>query len=121
MSQENGIWERRRSAIFKIQRMVKIKDKDKGKATQCKTIIIEEDPPPAPPAAGKTTCGCDRGFVSRRIGSCCWSSAVLHCARLGSVHRGSAFDSVLWVALLPGCLFFNEMLSPTAFAFPVKF
>ena len=41
-------WERRRSAIFKNKRLVKIKDKDKGKAMPCKTIIIEEDPPPAP-------------------------------------------------------------------------
>ena len=48
VSQDNGIWERRRSAIFKNKRMVKIKDKDKGKAKPCKTIIAEEDPPPAP-------------------------------------------------------------------------
>ena len=48
-SHNSGIWERRRSAIFKKKRMVKIK----GKAKPCKTIIIEEDRPPAPPAAGK--------------------------------------------------------------------
>ena len=72
-----GIWERRRSVIFKNKRMVKIKDKDKdkGKAKQCKTIIIEEDPPPAPRATRKTTCRCDGAFVSRRI--------VLHCSRFG--------------------------------------
>ena len=46
VSQENGIWERRRSAIHK-KKMVKNKDKDKGKAKPCKTIIIEE---------GETTC-----------------------------------------------------------------
>ena len=50
VSNGNGIWERRRSAIFKGKRMVKIKDKDKGKAKPCKTIIIQEGPPPAPPA-----------------------------------------------------------------------
>ena len=53
VSNGSGIWERRRSAIFKNKRMVKIKDKDKGKAKPCKTIIIEEDPPPARPASGK--------------------------------------------------------------------
>ena len=49
VSEENGIWERRRSAIFKSKWMVNIKDKDKGKATPRKTIIIEEEPP----ASGK--------------------------------------------------------------------
>ena len=40
VSQDNGIWERRRSANFKNKRMVKIKDKDKGKAKPYKTITI---------------------------------------------------------------------------------
>ena len=49
----NGIWERRRSAIIKNKRMVKLKDKDKLKSKMCKTIIIEEEKPPAPPDSGK--------------------------------------------------------------------
>ena len=53
VSNGNGIGERRRSAIFKNRRMVKIEDKDKGKVKPCKTIIIQEDPPPALPASGK--------------------------------------------------------------------
>ena len=53
VSRDNGIWERRRNAIIKNVRMVKLKDKDKVKVKPCKTIIIEEEPPPAPPASGK--------------------------------------------------------------------
>ena len=47
VSRDNGIWERRRNAIIKNKRMVKLKDKDKVKVKPCKTIIIEEEPPPA--------------------------------------------------------------------------
>ena len=53
VGRDNGIWERRRNAIIKNTRMVKLKDKDKLKQKPCKTIIIEEEPPPAPPASGK--------------------------------------------------------------------
>ena len=53
MGRDNGIWERRRNAIIKNKRMVKLKDKDKLKVKPCKTIIIEEEPPPAPHASGK--------------------------------------------------------------------
>ena len=38
---ENGIWERRRNAIIKNKRMVKLKDKDKVKVKPFRTIIIE--------------------------------------------------------------------------------
>ena len=47
LGRDNGIWERRRSAIIKNKRMVKLKDTDKLKSKMCKTIIIEE---------GKTSC-----------------------------------------------------------------
>ena len=57
-----GIWERRRSAIFKNKRMVKIKDKDKGKAKPCKT---EEDPPPA---SGKQLAGLIARLSSEVLG-----------------------------------------------------
>ena len=53
VSGDNGIWERRRNAIIKNKRMVKLKDNDKLKVKPCKTIIIEEEPPPAPLASGK--------------------------------------------------------------------
>ena len=53
VSRDNGIWERRRNAIIKNQRMVKLTDKDKVKVKPCNTIVIEEEPPPAPPASGK--------------------------------------------------------------------
>ena len=49
VGRDNGIWERRRNAIIKNKRMVKLKDKDKLKVIPCKTIIIEEELPPAPP------------------------------------------------------------------------
>ena len=49
----NGIWERRRNAIIKNKRMVKLTDKDKLNWKPCKTNIIEEEPPPAPTASGK--------------------------------------------------------------------
>ena len=47
VGRDNGIWERRRSAIIKNKRMGKLKDKDKLKNKMCKTIIIEEEKPPA--------------------------------------------------------------------------
>ena len=53
VGRDNGIWERRRNAIIKNKRMVKLKDKDKLKSKPCKTIIIEEETPPAPPDSGK--------------------------------------------------------------------
>ena len=53
VGRDNGIWERRRNAIIKNKRMVKLKDKDKSKSKMCKTIIIEEEKPPAPPDSGK--------------------------------------------------------------------
>ena len=53
VGRDNGIWERRRNAIIKNKRMVKLKDKDKLKVKPCKTIIIEEEPPPAPLDSGK--------------------------------------------------------------------
>ena len=53
VGRDNGIWERRRNAIIKNKRMVKLKDKDKLKSKMCKTIIIEEEKPPAPPDSGK--------------------------------------------------------------------
>ena len=53
VGRDNGIWERRRSAIIKNKRMVKLKDKDKLKSKMCKTIVIEEEKPPAPPDSGK--------------------------------------------------------------------
>ena len=53
VGRNNGIWERRRSAIIKDKRLVKLKDKDKLKNKKCKTIIIEEEKPPAPPDSGK--------------------------------------------------------------------
>ena len=51
VSRDNGIWERCRNAITKIEMMVKLKDK--VKVTPFKTIIIEEEPPPAPQASRK--------------------------------------------------------------------
>ena len=45
VSRDNGIWERRRNAIIRNKRMVKLKDKDKLK--------VKPEPPPAPPASGK--------------------------------------------------------------------
>ena len=53
MSRDNGVWERRRNAIVKNKRMVKLKDKEKVKVKPCKTVIIEEEPPPAPQDSGK--------------------------------------------------------------------
>ena len=53
VGRENGIWERRRNAIIKNKKMVKLKDKDKLKVKPCKTIIIEEEPPAGPPDSGK--------------------------------------------------------------------
>ena len=53
VGRDNGIWERRRNAIIKNKRMVKLKDKDILRSKPCKTVIIEEEPPPAPPASGK--------------------------------------------------------------------
>ena len=53
VSRVYGIWERRRHAIIKNKRMVKVEDKDKVKVKPCKTFFIEEEPPPAPPASGK--------------------------------------------------------------------
>ena len=35
VSQDNGMWERRRCAIFNNKSIVKIKDKAKGKAKPC--------------------------------------------------------------------------------------
>ena len=65
VSRDNGIWERRRIAIFKNKRMVKLKDKDKLKVKLCKTIIIEEEPPPAP-CFWETSCGSYCAAVSGR-------------------------------------------------------
>ena len=53
VGRDNGIWERRRNAIIKNKKMVKLNDKDKLKVKPSKTIIIEEDPPPVPPDSGK--------------------------------------------------------------------
>ena len=53
VGRDNCIWERRRNAIVKNKRMVKLKDKDKLRSKLCKTIIIEEEKPPAPPDSGK--------------------------------------------------------------------
>ena len=39
VGRDNGIWERRRNAIIKNKRMVKLKDKDKLKNKSCKTVI----------------------------------------------------------------------------------
>ena len=50
----NGIWERRRSGVIKKGKLLKYKEK--AKAKQNKSIIIEEEgevPPPGPPVAGK--------------------------------------------------------------------
>ena len=52
VSRDNGTWERRRSAIVKNKRMVKLEDMDNVKVKPCKTIIIEEEPPPAPQLLG---------------------------------------------------------------------
>ena len=54
MSRSNGIWERRRSGVIKKGKLVK--NKERAKAKQRKSIIIEEEdecPPPGPPVAGK--------------------------------------------------------------------
>ena len=53
VGRDDGTWERRRNAIIKNKRMVKLKDKDKLKVKPCKTLIIEEEPAPAP----QTSCG----------------------------------------------------------------
>ena len=37
VGRDNGIWERRRNAIIKNKKMVKLKDKDKLKVKPCKT------------------------------------------------------------------------------------
>ena len=53
-SRSNGIWERRCSGVIKKGKLVK--NKERAKAKQSKTIIIEEEnecPPLGPPAAGK--------------------------------------------------------------------
>ena len=50
----NGIWERRRSGVIKKGKL--IKNKEKAKAKQNKSVIIEEEgecPPPGPPVARK--------------------------------------------------------------------
>ena len=53
VSRDDGIWERRRNAVVKNKRMVKLQDKDRVMEKPCKNIIIEEEPPPALPASGK--------------------------------------------------------------------
>ena len=67
VSRDNGIWVRRRNAIVKNKRMVKLKDKDKVKVKPCKTII-EEEPPPCPPRFWEASCGCDCAAISGGIG-----------------------------------------------------
>ena len=47
---------------------LKIKNKDKGKAKPCKTIVIEEDPPPAPPASGKQLADVIARLSSEKLG-----------------------------------------------------
>ena len=47
---------------------MKIKDKDKGMAKLCETIIIEEDPPPAPPASGKQLADVSARSSSEELG-----------------------------------------------------
>ena len=70
VGRDNGIWERRRNAIIKNKRMVKLKDKDKLKVKPCKTIIIEEEPPPAPSCFWETSCGSYCAAISGRNWSC---------------------------------------------------
>ena len=100
VSSGRDIWERRRSAIFKNKRMVKIKGMGKGKP--CKTIIIEEDPPPAPPVAGKQLAD-----VIARLLSPEELGLVIGHLRSSSVW-GSTNCGSLWVAFLPRCFFFFE-------------
>ena len=64
---DNSIWERRRNAIIKNKRMVKLKDKDKLKVKPCKTIIIEEETPPAAPDSRKLKLLPD--FLRMKLGS----------------------------------------------------
>ena len=82
-SRDNGIWERRRHAIVKNKRMVKLKDKDKVKVKPCKTIIIEEETSSCSPSFWEATGGCDCAAIPGRNWSRHWSLAVLHCAKLG--------------------------------------
>ena len=85
VSQENGMCERRRSAILKNKRIVKNTDKEKRKAKLCKTIIIEEEPPPARPASGKQLADVIARLSSEQLGLVVGHFAVLHGAKLGTV------------------------------------
>ena len=101
VSRDNGIWERRRNAIIKNKRMVKLRDKDKVKVKSCKTIIIEEEPPPAPPASGKQLADVIARLSPEEIGSRHWSLAVLHCKNWFSSFgaqqtRGAVFWSTIF-------------------------
>ena len=47
----NGIWERRRSGVTRGKKL--LKSKEKVKAKQCKSIIVEDDKDLPPPASHK--------------------------------------------------------------------
>ena len=109
----NGIWERRRIAIIKNKRMVKLKDKDKVKVKACKIINIKEEPPPAHPASGKQLADViarlspeEIGLVIGHLPSSTVESWVQSVGAqqtvLQSVFWGTIFR-VLWVAFLPRC------------------
>ena len=104
VSHGSGIWERRRSAIFKNKRMVKIKDKDKGKVKQCKTIIIVEDKELslASPPAGKQLADVLAGLSPEDVGNVI---GHLPCSIVQNWVQsiwGPASDGTLWVAFFPG-------------------
>ena len=104
-----GIWERRRNAIIKNKRMVKLKDKDKLKNKSCKTVISEEERPPAPPDSGKQLAEViARAFSGMKLGlslvTCrlplCKVGCNLFCSQQSlDVSSGALLQ--MWVAFLP--------------------
>ena len=109
---DNGIWERRRNAIIKNKRMVKLKDKDKMRSKPCKTIIIEEEKPSAPPDSGKQLAEVIARLSQDEIGV-----VLSHLPTIfGSIFWG--LYCKVWVAFVPG-KFLKTLKSEVARSFSV--
>ena len=108
-SRSNGIWERPRSWVRKKGKLVK--NKERAKAKQSKTVIIEEENeclPPGPPAAEKQLADVLAGLSQEDPPSLLKTWAV----SIKDLHQTVLF----WVAGLPGCFQKVLRLSPTAAA-----
>ena len=112
VGRDNGIWERRRNAIIKNNRMVKLKDKDKLKVKPCKTIIIEEEPPPAPPDSGKQLAEVIARLSQDEIGLSLVTYRPPLCRILGTIY---------WFATVFGCIFWGLYCKVCVAFLPGKF